>query len=116
MGFFDGIKAEAQRNFIARADEAKDHIIYKYPENNIRLMTQLTVASDEMALFVKDGVVAGKLGPGRHTLDTNNVPFISKLLEKVTGILEVFNPNGSIDKRFHLSRYRFRGAPSAVGS
>jgi membrane protease subunit (stomatin/prohibitin family) len=30
-------------------------------------------------------VVAGKLGPGRHNLDTNNVPFISRLLEKVTG-------------------------------
>ena len=85
MGFLSGIKAEAQRNFIARADDAKDHVIYKYPENNIRLMTQLTVASDEMALFVKDGVVAGKLGAGRHTLDTNNVPFVSKLLEKVTG-------------------------------
>ena len=85
MGFFDSVKAEAQRNFIARADEAKDHIIYKYPENNIRLMTQLTVAADEMAMFIKDGVVVGKLGPGRHTLDSNNVPFLSALLEKVTG-------------------------------
>lgn len=85
MGIFDSLKAEAQRNFIARADEAKDDIIYKYPERNIRVMTQLTVQADEVALFVKDGVVAGKLGPGRHNLDTNNVPFISRLLEKVTG-------------------------------
>ena len=85
MGFFDSVKAEAQRNFIARADEAKDHIIYMYPENNIRLMTQLTVAADEIAMFVKDGVVVGKLGKGKHTLDSNNIPFISALLEKVTG-------------------------------
>jgi len=85
MGFFDSVKAEAQRNFIARPDEAKDHIIYFYPENNIRLMTQLTVAADEMAMFVKDGVVVGKLGKGKHTLDSNNIPFISALLEKVTG-------------------------------
>lgn len=85
MGLFDSLKSEAQRNFIARDDSAKDFIIYKYPEHNVRIMTQLTVASDEMAIFVKDGVVAGKLGPGRHSLDTNNVPFISKLLEKVTG-------------------------------
>ena len=85
MGIFDGIKAEAQRNFIARADDAKDHIVYKYPENNIRMMTQLTVDSDEIALFVKDGKVVGKLGPGRHTLDTNNIPFLSKLLDKFTG-------------------------------
>lgn len=85
MGILDSFKSEAQRNFIARADEAKDDIIYKYPERNIRLMTQLTVQADEMAIFVKDGVIAGKLGAGRHNLDTNNVPFISALLEKVTG-------------------------------
>lgn len=85
MGIFDSLKSEAQRNFIARADEAKNQIIYKYPERNIRIMTQLTVQADEVALFVKDGVVAGKLGPGRHNLDTNNIPFLSALLEKVTG-------------------------------
>ena len=75
MGIFDGLKSEAQRNFIARADAAKDHIIYKYPERNVRMMTQLTVGADEVALFVKDGVVVGTLGKGRHSLDTNNVPF-----------------------------------------
>ena len=85
MGLFDTFKAEASRNFIARADEAKDDIIYKYPERNIRMMTQLTVMADEVALFVKDGVVVGKLGAGRHNLDSNNVPFLSRLLEKVTG-------------------------------
>ncbi|MGA9525624.1 MAG: SPFH domain-containing protein [Myxococcaceae bacterium] len=94
MGFFDTLKSEAKRNFIARPDEAKGAIIYKYPEKNIRMMTQLTVDADEVALFVKDGKVEGKLGAGRHNLDTNNVPFISRLLEKVTGgdlfISEVF--------------------------
>lgn len=86
MGLFDKIAGETQRNFIARADEAKDHIIYKYPERNIRMMTQLTVGPDEVALFIKDGQLVGKLGPGgRHTLDANNVPFISRLLEKFTG-------------------------------
>jgi len=85
MGIFDSLKSEAQRNFIARADDAKNQIIYKYPERNIRLMTQLTVQADEVAIFVKDGVVAGKLGAGKHNLDTNNVPFLSALLEKVTG-------------------------------
>jgi membrane protease subunit (stomatin/prohibitin family) len=85
MGIFDTLKSEAQRNFIARADEAKNDIIYKYPERNIRMMTQLTVQADEMCMFVKDGVVVGKLGPGRHNLDSNNIPFISRLLEKVTG-------------------------------
>jgi membrane protease subunit (stomatin/prohibitin family) len=94
MGFFGTIKSEAQRNFIARADEAKGEIIYKYPEKNIRMLTQLTVDADEVALFVKDGKVEGKLGPGRHQLDTSNIPFLSRLVEKFTAgnlfISEVF--------------------------
>jgi membrane protease subunit (stomatin/prohibitin family) len=92
MGIFDSIKnvassaaSEAKRNFIARADDAKDQIIYKYPERNVRAFTQLTVQADEMCLFVKDGQVVGKLGPGRHNLESNNIPFLSTLLEKVTG-------------------------------
>jgi membrane protease subunit (stomatin/prohibitin family) len=85
MGLFDTIKGEAKRNFIARADEAKGEIIYKYPEKNVRMLTQLTVDADEIALFVKDGRVEGKLGPGRHTLDTSNIPFLSRFLEKFTG-------------------------------
>jgi membrane protease subunit (stomatin/prohibitin family) len=94
MGLFDSIKGEAKRNFIARADEAKGDIVYKYPEKNIRMLTQLTVDADEIALFVKDGKVEGKLGPGRHTLDSKNIPFLSRLLEGFTGgnlfITEVF--------------------------
>jgi membrane protease subunit (stomatin/prohibitin family) len=85
MGIFDTIKSESKRNFIRRADEAKDEILYRYPETNIRMMTQLTVDSDEVALFFKDGKIEGTLGPGRHNLDTNNVPFLSRLLEKFTG-------------------------------
>lgn len=85
MGIFSSLKNEAQRNFIARADEAKNQLVYKYPERNIRMLTQLTVQADEVALFVKDGVVVGQLGAGRHNLDSNNIPFLSRLLEKVTG-------------------------------
>lgn len=85
MGFFDSIKGETKRNFIARADEAKGDILYKYPENNIRMMTQLTVDADEQAFFVKDGKIVGRLGAGRHNLDANNIPFLSALLEKFTG-------------------------------
>lgn len=94
MGFFDSLKTEAKRNFIARPDEAKNSIIWKFPEKNVRTMTQLTVEADEIALFFKDGKVQGTLGAGRHNLDSNNIPFISALLEKVTGgdlfIAEIF--------------------------
>jgi membrane protease subunit (stomatin/prohibitin family) len=94
MGLFSTAKEEAQRNFIARPDEAKDYMVYRWPERNIRTMTQLTVDSDETALFFRDGQIVGKLGPGRHNLESNNIPFLSRLLEKVTGgnlfVAEVF--------------------------
>ncbi|HXX29683.1 MAG TPA: SPFH domain-containing protein [Myxococcaceae bacterium] len=85
MGLFDALKQESQRNFIARADEAKNDILYTYPEHNVRMLTQLTVGADEVALFVKDGTVQGRLGPGRHQLDSNNIPFLGRLVEKLTG-------------------------------
>ncbi|MDR0966010.1 MAG: SPFH domain-containing protein [Myxococcales bacterium] len=81
MGFF----SEAKRNFIARSEEARADIIYRYPEKNIRLLTQLTCQPDESAVFVKNGQVVGVLGPGQHSLSSNNIPFLSSLLEKVTG-------------------------------
>jgi membrane protease subunit (stomatin/prohibitin family) len=86
MGFLDGITQESKRNFIARPDAAKEDIIYLYPEHNIRLMTQLTLMPEEVAIFINEGKAQGKLGPGgTHVLDTKNVPFISRLLEKLTG-------------------------------
>lgn len=86
MGIFSSIANEAKRNFIARPDENKADIIYKYPEHNIRMMTQLTCQPDELAIFVNEGKVKGKLGPGgTYTLDAKNIPFLSALLEKATG-------------------------------
>ena len=86
MGILGAITGEAKRNFIARPDEARADIIYKYPEKNIRMMTQLTCQPDELAIFVKEGRVVGKLGPGgTYTLDGRSIPFLSALMEKVTG-------------------------------
>jgi membrane protease subunit (stomatin/prohibitin family) len=94
MGLFDSITGESKRNFIARPDEAKSQIIWKYPEKNIRMMTQLTVMPDEVALFIKDGRLEGRLGPGAHQLDAKSIPFLGALVEKFTGgnlyIAEVF--------------------------
>lgn len=80
-----GLFSEAKRNFIARSDEARADIIYRYPEKNVRTLTQLTCQPDESAVFVKNGQVVGVLGPGTHSLESNNIPFLSSLLEKVTG-------------------------------
>ncbi len=94
MGIFDFVKSGTQELCIARPDPAKQFIVYKHPDQTIPMYAQLTVDSDECAVFFKDGKVMGILGPGRHTLQTSNIPFLSNLVDKFTGgnmwISEVF--------------------------
>jgi membrane protease subunit (stomatin/prohibitin family) len=85
MGLFDALKGEVRRNFIARPDAAKNDIIYKHPDTNIRKGTDLTVAADEVAVFFRDGKVAGTIQPGRVELQSENVPFLGMLVDYATG-------------------------------
>lgn len=85
MGIFDFVKNGVQRMMIARPDAAKEAVVYKHPDQNFPFWTQLTVDTDEVALFFKDGQYVGTLGPGRHTLDTQNIPFLGALVDKFTG-------------------------------
>ncbi len=79
---------------VARPDEAKEQAIYKHPDQTVPTYAQLTVDADEVAIFFKDGKVVGKLPPGRHTLRSENIPFLSNLVDSFTGanvfIAEIF--------------------------
>ena len=94
MGIFDFVKGGVAELAIARPDAAKGLIVYKHPDTTIPMKAQLTVEPDEVALFVKDGKFIGQLPPGRHTLETGNIPFLGQLVDKFTGgnlwIAEVF--------------------------
>jgi membrane protease subunit (stomatin/prohibitin family) len=85
MGLLDFVKTGVQRMMIARDDAAKGAVVFKHRDQTFPFWSQLTVDSDEVALFFKDGVFIGKLGPGRHTLHTQNVPFLNALVDRFTG-------------------------------
>jgi membrane protease subunit (stomatin/prohibitin family) len=94
VGIISFIKGGTHQLAISRPDSAKDFWVYKHPDQNIPSHAQLTVDSDEVALFFKDGKFVGSLSAGRHTLDGNNIPFLGLLVQKFTGgdvfICEVF--------------------------
>jgi membrane protease subunit (stomatin/prohibitin family) len=94
MGVFDFVKNGVREMMIARPDQLKSLIVYKHPDQNIPMYSQLTVDSDECAVFFKDGRVVGVLGPGRHTLQSQNIPFLNSIVTSFTGgnvlIAEVF--------------------------
>jgi membrane protease subunit (stomatin/prohibitin family) len=94
MGIISFIKGGVAELAIARPDAAKSFWVYKHPDQTIPMKAQLTVDSDEVALFFKDGKFVGSLSAGRHTLDGASIPFLGQLVDKFTGgnvfIAEVF--------------------------
>jgi membrane protease subunit (stomatin/prohibitin family) len=85
MGIMNFVKNGVQQMMIARPDSDKDKVFYKHPDQQFPFWSQLTVDSDEVCLFFKDGLPQGILGPGRHTLQTQNIPFLNKLVQNFTG-------------------------------
>ncbi len=97
MGVIDWFKRGVGEMMVARPDDAKAHVVWKHPDPTIPMKSQLTVESDEVALFFRDGKIVAKLDPGRHTLESDNLPFLSNLIDSATGgnvlIAEVFFVN-----------------------
>ncbi len=89
MGIFDFVKQGVREMMIARPDDKKSLLVYKHPDPTIPMFSQLTVDADEAAVFFRDGAVVGTLrtaGAGqRHQLSTQNIPFLSSIVDKFTG-------------------------------
>jgi excisionase family DNA binding protein len=63
----------------------RDEIVQKFPRGglgDIKLGSQLIVNPGEVAVFVRGGEALGTFEPGRYTLTTENIPFLTDLLER----------------------------------
>jgi membrane protease subunit (stomatin/prohibitin family) len=80
----------ALMNFINRqfidviewVDDSRDTLTWRFPDDDkqIKNEAQLIVREGQVAQFVYVGRYADTLGPGRHTLTTENIPILSDLL------------------------------------
>ena len=59
--------------------------IWKHPVENFNSTTQLIVHESQEALFYMNGQALDLFGPGRHTLETQNIPLIKRLINLPTG-------------------------------
>jgi membrane protease subunit (stomatin/prohibitin family) len=75
----------ASREFIAVPDDRKHQIVFKWPDVNIRKYTRAIVDADEVAVFVNTGRVVGTMGPGRHQIDAQELPFLGTFIDLATG-------------------------------
>jgi len=71
MALVDIIKCEtiSDRNFA-----------WKFPNEEIKVASQLIVGEGQQAIFVKGGEALDVFGPGTHTLSTGNLPLINKVI------------------------------------
>lgn len=59
--------------------------VWKYPSEELATWTQLIVSESQEAVVVLGGEMCGPFGPGRHTLDTQNLPLLRDLLKITFG-------------------------------
>lgn len=69
--------------------------IWKHPSEDFNIFTQLIVHESQEAVFFMNGEALDLFGPGRHTLETQNIPKLGRLLNRTT--------NG--DTPFHCEVY-----------
>lgn len=58
--------------------------VWKHPCEDFNSLTQLIVHESQEAVFFMNGQALDLFGPGRYTLETQNIPMIGKLLTKPT--------------------------------
>ena len=69
-------------------DDSKDIIVYRHPvekREEIMNSSTLVVRESQVAVFVHKGQIADVFGPGTYKLNSENIPFLTKMLSLPTG-------------------------------
>lgn len=69
---------------VLRWDAMPNVFAYHYPNCNLNTQSQLIVKESQEAVFQKEGLFYGPLLPGRHVLETKNIPFLTKFITSFT--------------------------------
>lgn len=59
--------------------------IWKHPATDFNMGSQLIVHESQEAVFMLNGEILDSFGPGRHTLETENLPVAKSLMKLSTG-------------------------------
>lgn len=81
----DGKKKPNSIIDVIKYDDFNRNFVYKHVIEDFNYGTQLIVHESQEAVFFLDGQALDSFGPGRYTLETQNLPFLSKFYKIPTG-------------------------------
>ena len=73
---------------IQHPSERSDEMVFRVPQQGageFKFGSQLIVREGQAAVFFRDGKALDTFGPGRHTLNTNNLPLLTGLIGMAFG-------------------------------
>ena len=70
---------------IIKYEGNNDTFVWKHPSEDFNSFTQLIVHESQEAIFMMNGQALDVFGAGRYTLETQNVPLLGKILNRLTG-------------------------------
>lgn len=85
---------EVKKNKIAsiiKYEGGNDIFVWKHPLENFNYGSQLIVHESQEAIFFRDGKALDLFGPGKYTLDTNNLPVMNKLYQATFNSNDLFH-------------------------
>jgi len=67
------------------SSQSNEIVAYKHEAEDFNTHTQLIVHASQQAIFFKDGMALDLFEAGKHTLSTQNIPLLNKLINIPTG-------------------------------
>lgn len=68
-----------------------EDIAYRFPNLSLKYGSQVIVKENQWAVFFRDGKAYDILGPGRHTITSNNIPLLTGALKALRIIGDIFD-------------------------
>ena len=70
MAIIDVVKYQTQEN----------NFVWKFPSNDLKIGTQVVVNPAQLAFFIKGGEILDEFKSGTHTIKSENIPLLNKLI------------------------------------
>lgn len=76
---------------IIKYEGDNETLVWKHPVEDFNLASQLIVHESQEAIFFRDGQALDLFGPGRHTLETQQLPLLEKVYKLPTDTERTFH-------------------------